>query len=80
MRLAKVQKPDSGKIIANMILEETKKQKRQPGEGVEGKGKKREQEQEQEQTNSPHTSCSRRGPVPFPQFRSITGAWHQRDN
>ena len=78
MRLAKVQKPDFGKIIANMILEETKKQKPQHGEGVEGKGKKREREQEQ--INFSHTSSVRRGPVQFSRFRSITGAWDQWDN
>lgn len=41
MKLAKAQKPDFGKIIANMILEETNKWKSQRGEGVEGQGKER---------------------------------------
>ena len=78
MRFAKVQKPDFGRIIANTILEETKKQKPQHGEDVEGRGKKREREQEQ--IDFPHTSCVRQGPVPLSRFRSITGACHQRDN
>ncbi len=64
MKLAKAQKPDFGKIIANMILEETNQRKSQRGEGVEGQGKEREQ------INSSRASYVRRGPVPLSQCQS----------
>lgn len=44
-----------------MILEETKKQKPQHGEGVEGQGKERERKQ----INFPHISYVRLGFVPL---------------
>ena len=59
MKLAKAQKPDFGRIIANRILEETNKRKSQRAEGVEGQGKGREQ------IESSHASCVRRGVVPL---------------
>ena len=58
IKLAKAQKPDLGRTIANMILEETDKRKSQRGEEIEG------QEKEREQIDISHDSYIRRQPVP----------------
>ena len=59
IKLAKAQKPDLGRTIANMILEETDKRKSQRGEEIEG------QEKEREQIDISHDSYIRRQPVPL---------------